>query len=183
MILGFTTQLNGEPTCFPEKILAGLLMEAEAANNVLFEADIQKHISEYAKFLNIEYDQLLDNIEIEMQGNPKYTTIRDDAKGRWEKSKMIDFYINVRKSNMFNFAPRIAVKRVQEVFMSYAFNDVIQISVDGKELFSFQEREQFAKNDGFDTWEAFFDFFYPKIQASEDKFYKGKLIQWTDLKY
>jgi len=67
--------------------------------------------------------------------------------------------------------------------MTYAFNDVIQISINGRELFGYNERLEFAINDGFDSWEDFFNYFYPKIKASPQGIYKPKLIHWTDKKY
>ena len=62
-------------------------------------------------------------------------------------------------------------------------SDIIQISVDDRELFSYTERMEFAINDGFDSWKDFFNYFYPKIKESPQEVYKLKLIHWTDLKY
>ena len=51
------------------------------------------------------------------------------------------------------------------------------------ELFGYSERLAFAQNDGFDTWEDFFNYFYPRIKAHRDEYYSGKIIHWTDLRY
>ena len=114
---------------------------------------------------------------------PKLHTIREDKTDRWKVGMKIDFFINVRKKDMFRFAPVLTVVSVQEVYMSYRSNDLIQISVNERELFGFNERLEFAQNDGFDTWEDFFNYFYPQIKATPNNFLKMKLIHWTDKQY
>lgn len=167
MILPFSTQLNGKETFFVEKI-------SKSIKSILFKKrEGFPHECVPSNFNFIEYCHC----------HPKLHTIRDDKTNRWKVGNKIDFYINVRQKNMFRFAPVLPVVSVQEVFMTYAFNDVIQISIDGKELFSYTERLEFAINDGFDNWEDFFNFFYPRIKESKEHFYKGKLIHWTNLKY
>ena len=84
---------------------------------------------------------------------------------------------------MFRFAPQFSVVSVQEIFMTYYHSDVIKISINGRELFGHPERLELALNDGFDTWEDFFNYFYPIIQKSKDKCFTGKIIHWTDFKY
>ncbi|HFG0564502.1 MULTISPECIES: hypothetical protein [Flavobacteriaceae] len=84
---------------------------------------------------------------------------------------------------MFRFAPRVPVVSTQEVFMTHYHSDIIQITIDDKELVSYAERLKFAINDGFDNWEDFFKFFYPKIKSAPEELYKPKLIHWTDLRY
>ena len=84
---------------------------------------------------------------------------------------------------MFRFAPKLPVVSTQEVLMTYYHSDIIQISIDGRELFGYIERLEFAINDGFDNWEDFFNYFYPKIKAAPKEVYKPKLIHWTDLRY
>ena len=166
MILPFSTQLNGKPTYFVEKIQAGLVQEQRFKEfNILdFEPE------------NFDFDYFLNCI-------PKIHTIREDKNDRWKAGTKIDFFINCRQPSMFRFAPVLPVVSVQEVLMTYYHSDIIQISVDGRELFSYIERTEFAINDGFDSWEDFFNYFYPKIKASPQDAYKPKLIHWTDLKY
>ena len=96
---------------------------------------------------------------------------------------MIDFFINVRQKNMFRFAPKVPVISTQQVYMTYAWGNIIEISIGSKQLVSHYEREQFAINDGFDNWDDFFNYFYPKIKAAPGELYKPKLIHWTDLRY
>ena len=162
MILPFSTQINKKPTYFVEKIHSGLVQ-----NNLMGDFELQDSPHEF-------------NLDVLATCEPKLHTIRDDVNDRWHKGVMIDFYINCRQKNMFQFAPRLPVVSTQEVFMTYAFNGVIEISVDDVYL---NDTLTFAQNDGFDTWEDFFNYFYPKIKANPDLFYKGKIIHWTDLKY
>lgn len=167
MILPFSTQLNGKPTYFVEKIQTALRLPY-FNNSVGFSPD---HVPPNMNFY------------VKSKCNPKLHTIREDLKDRWRKGTMIDFFINCRQKNMFRFAPRISVISTQHVFMTYWGNDIIQISVSGRELFGHNERLEFAINDGFDTWEDFFNYFYPIIEKSKDKCFSGKVIHWTDLRY
>lgn len=164
MILPFSTKLNGKPTFFVEKIISGLalnhLIEFETANIILNTPN---------KF----FDRTIIH-------SKKIHTIREDKKDRWKPGTMIDFFINTRTKDMFRFAPRIPVVDVQEVFMTYFCNDIIEISVDGTYINNITE---FAINDGFDSWNDFFNYFYPIIQSNKDKCFKGKIIHWTDNRY
>ncbi|MDN3673096.1 hypothetical protein QWY99_08555 [Flavobacterium branchiarum] len=167
MILGFSTKINNKPTCFVERIHQALRLP--------FFKDSVPFNSQHC---NKDFDYVMFPLL-----RPKLHTIREDKNDRWKSGMKIDFFINVRQKDMFRFAPVMKVVSVQDVYMSYRSNDVIQISVDDKELFVFSERLEFAQNDGFDTWEDFFDYFYPQIKATPDNFLKMKLIHWTDKKY
>jgi hypothetical protein len=176
MILPFSTQLNGKPTYFVERIWEALLRH-------YFQDD-----KEYVQFMNNHKERFGTNWdwfpdEHQRLTNPKIHTIREDKNNRWKPGTMIDFFINCRQKNMFRFAPQFSVVSVQEIFMTYYHSDVIKISINGRELFGHPERLELALNDGFDTWEDFFNYFYPIIQKSEDKCFTGKIIHWTDLKY
>jgi hypothetical protein len=164
MILGFSTQLNGKETFFVEKIILGLLEKSI----------ITYHEAQMA--LNIPFPHTI-------LVNSKLHTLRDDPNDRWHAGDTIDFFINVRTAKMFRFAPKTPVVSTQEVYMTYAYGDVIEISVDDTQLVSHAERLVFAQNDGFDNWEDFFNFFYPKIKEAKNQLYKPKLIHWTSLKY
>lgn len=189
MILPFSTQLNGKPTYFPEKILASLIdnkiiYELEFINLIKGET-IQKigKVQQNKDGIFIKGNIYKISFDNTLSHTPKLHTIREDKNDRWKSGVMIDFFINCRQPNMFRFAPRIPVVSTQTVYMSYAFNDLIEISVGHKELFGYAERLQFAQNDGFDTWEKFFDYFYPMIKATPNNFLKRKLIHWTDKRY
>lgn len=165
MKLQFSTHINGKPTYFVERIHSGLIM-----NELMdgFEAELT-----HKGF----------NIDAFAEKHMKLHTLRNDEDNVWQRGVPIEFMVNDQNMNSFQFAPVLPVVNVQEVFMTYAHSDLIQISIDGRELFSYSERLQFALNDGFDSWEDFFKYFYPKIQASPKKCYKLKLIHWTNLRY
>ncbi|MWB92968.1 hypothetical protein GON26_01210 [Flavobacterium sp. GA093] len=164
MILGFSTHLNGKPTFFVEKIHVGIRIENKVG---LSEAHVTPNY----------------NFFVKSKCKPKIHSIREDPKDRWEKGKKIDFFINVRKKDMFRFAPVLPVVSTQSVYMSYAYNDIIEISINGQQLHDQNKILEFVKNDGFDTWEDFFNYFYPLIRKTKDNWYAAKIIHWTDLKY
>jgi hypothetical protein len=175
MILPFSTQLNGKPTYFPEKILKSLLDLYQG--NEMIVGLIHESVYDYSQYKKDDFINILDLIE---ESKPKKHTIREDKKDRWQFGYLIDFFINTRTVNMFRFAPRINVVRVQKIEIIY--NEEIceslgpepAILVDGVCLNIFQI-EKLAENDGFDSVVDFFNYFNTD--------FTGKLIHWTDLKY
>jgi hypothetical protein len=162
MILPFSTKLNGKPTCFVEKIHSGLIQ-----NDLMRIFD-----------MDLAHEDFDTGVLVEC--HPKLHTIREDKNDRWKEGNEIHFFINCRQPNMFRFAPVLPVVSIQKVFMTYTFNDIIEISIDDNYVNNVLE---FAINDGFDTWEDFFNFFYPKIKENPNHVYKGKIIHWTNKKY
>ena len=169
MILPFSTQLNGKPTYFVEKIHAGLLI------NGLWEGGFDSNFAHN----NFSTDALAEK-------HAKIHTIREDKNNRWTPGTKIDFFINCRQPNMFRFAPVLPVVSVQKVEIIYfplttiPVRKVPVLKVDDEIIYDaagINEKQmlEFANNDGFDTIENFFSYF------NED--FTGKLIHWTDLKY
>ena len=176
MILPFSTQLNGKPTYFVEKILKGL-----AENNLITPEELSYRmcpapVVKYPTAYGFIFDMTIDI-------KSKLHTIREDKNDRWKPGTKIDFFINCRQKNMFRFAPVLPVVSVQKVEIVYYHNretltlDLPQkrgVIVDDKPLMR-SEIEQLALNDGFDTIENFFAYF------NED--FTGKIIHWTVLRY
>ncbi|NHN26777.1 hypothetical protein FIA58_013915 [Flavobacterium jejuense] len=182
MILSFSTKLNGKETYFVEKILNSIIIEAEIKGyeDEYYGQLVSQYIEPFVKIGSyLNYTSLIDHCAFL---KPKLHTIREDNNNRWKSGVNIDFFINVRKKNMFRFAPKIPVVSTQRIFMTYAHSDIIEITVGQKYLY-YQEKEQLALNDEFNSYEDFFNYFYEKIQANEDKCFSGKIIHWTDLKY
>ena len=167
MILPFSTKINGKETFFVEKIQVALRLPFFKDSVGFHEGYVPPNFNFYVK----------------SKCKPKLHTLRDDINDRWHRGIMIDYFINVRQKNMFRFAPKVPVISTQQVYMTYAWGNIIEISIGSKQLVSHYEREQFAINDGFDNWEDFFNYFYPKIKAAPGELYKPKLIHWTDLRY
>lgn len=176
MILPFSTQLNGNPTYFIEKIWEGLLRTVFKEDKE-YISNLNAHEEQFGK----HWDFLPE--ESERMTNPKIHTIREDKKERWKPGTKIDFFINCRQKNMFRFAPVLPVVSVQKVQIVYYHNretltlDLPQkkgVIIDDEPLMR-SEIEQLALNDGFDTIEDFFAYF------NED--FIGKIIHWTDLRY
>lgn len=165
MILPFSTSLNGKPTYFVERI--------------------HKGIREVLK-TGVPYKTKDFSYQFYMDCEPKLHTVREDLKERWRPGINIDFFINVRQKNMLRFAPVLPVVSIQEIEINYVptgKNLDLQpiVFIDKKffyhNLISNDSSKMFllAKNDGFDSIPAFFDYF--------NKDFKGKIIHWTDLKY
>ena len=117
-----------------------------------------------------------------IQNGTKIHTIIEDVHGRWKAGNSIQAATGVRTPN-YNCFFESQCTGVQDVFMTYAYNDLIQISVDGVELFGYQERMELVKKDGFETWEEFFNWFYPLIMKNPKKEFSGRIIDWTDYRY
>lgn len=164
MILPFSTQINGKPTYFVEKIHSGLLQ-----NDLLQGFDLG---SDH----NFDLDKLC-------TCEPKLHTIREDEKDRWKVGNKIDFFINCRQKDMFRFAPVLPVVSTQKVQIIYK-GLFVAVAIDGTLFYSSSDNSlgqgnlrmlQLSQNDGFDSIEDFFTYF--------DKDFTGKIIHWTGLKY
>lgn len=191
MILAFSTQINGKPTYFPEKIITGLafnkLIEFDEANYFLEDKLIEQCDKQYL----IKFCTTIIHI-------PKLHTIREDKKERWKPGINIDFFINVRQHNMYRFAPVLPVVSTQKIEfiwkdntenltclgMSYDktctimidnrfFGDVLLLK--GTVVSGSDNLPKFAQNDGFDTLQDLLSYF--------NKDFTGKIIHWTNLKY
>lgn len=173
MNLGFKLYLDDEktqPTHFPEKVLASLF-----ENSMLTEIEYNHWLKAYK--WNDQLYPYKDDVKA------KDHTIRDDESDSWKGGKLIHAAVGIRQPWYYRFAPVFPCLGTQEVFMTYAHNDLIEISIDDHELFGYSERLEFAQRDGFDTWQQFFDWWYPIIMKSEDEAYSGKLIHWTNKRY
>ena len=163
MILPFSTQLNGKPNHFVEKIWETILQKG-----------IQINVIDFIEFGR----KALPKNYIVGTHKPKLHTIREDKKERWKPGTKIDFFINCRQKNMFRFAPVLPVVSVQKIEIVYdkVFGKTLypEILIDNVKLHP-MKLEELAQNDGFDSIEDFFAYF------NED--FTGKLIHWTDLKY
>ncbi len=168
MILPFSTQMNGKPTYFVEKIWETILQKG-----------IQIKIND---FIELGHNALPRNYIVGTH-KPKLHTIREDKKERWKPGTKIDFFINCRQVNMFRFAPVLPVVSVQKIEIIYkgifiaVVVDKILFYTDADFTFGkgVEGMLQLAHNDGFDSIKDFFAYF--------DKDFTGKLIHWTDLRY
>lgn len=181
MILPFSTQLNGKPTHFVERIHIGLIEHNLWAGG--FDA-IFAHRGYSMNALN--------------EKNAKIHTIREDKNDRWKVGTNIDFFINCRQKDMFRFAPVLPVVSTQKIefiwkentenhtCLGTKFDRICTIKIDDNfygdayllndsVVSSSYTIPTFANNDGFDTPDELFAYF--------NKNFKGKIIHWTDFKY
>lgn len=119
---------------------------------------------------------------LKIKDGSKIHTIRDDKKNRWRNGMKIHFRTPRFSKNNHQFKEGVCVS-TQRILMTSESNDIIMISVGSKVLDTYEERLEFALNDGFGDWDSFFNWFYPLIQAAPDQTYKAKLIHWTDKRY
>lgn len=170
MILGFSTQwgndmpphMAGMPTYFPEKTLTSLV----------------------AHYPDFDWETYADQIDLTEQPydctpgyhHPKHHTIREDKYDRWKVGMDIHFYINVRKTNMFQFAPVLKVVSIQKIEIIHSSEKwrMPWVFVDGA-ILDANEIRTLAFNDGFESTKDFFEWFHQD--------FKGKIIHWTTLKY
>ena len=120
----------------------------------------------------------------------KKHTLRTDKKDRWKAGRIIHMATGVRTKayNQFNkhrkdLSRCISTQKV-EIFR-YLGNQRF-IKVDDRAL-GFEETKEFAISDGFDNWEAIFDWFTPvdksKPIEEQENYWEGKVIHWTNKKY
>lgn len=111
----------------------------------------------------------------------KIHTLRVDEKHRWKKGMEIHFATGVRTKNYdcFGKSPCLSI---QEVWLS-DHNGCIQVCVGNNFLLNEKQLQEFVKNDGFDSYESFHDWFYPLIEAEEEKRVSLRLIHWTYKRY
>jgi hypothetical protein len=176
MILPFSTQMNGKPTMFTNKIVKSMWQHYPLQ---MKELALSRKLPEHYVFEDL-------TVFKEEELNPKLHTIREDKTDRWHIGTKIDFFINCRQPTMFRFAPVLPVVSVQKVEIKWiSMTKPLGerrpwVRIDGKNIFTIEhfiteEMTQLALNDGFDNVQDFFAYF------KED--FKGKIIHWTDLKY
>lgn len=187
MILPFSTQLNGKPTYFIDKIWIGLCLK-----HIINARELEEYFTDY----RYKFGKSFDQIERPLSDNyfGKLHTIREDKTDRWKRGVMIDFYINNRSKNAFCFAPRIPVISTQDIFMTKRGNDIeITISkvgsyMGGDDFYLYHDdKEKLAINDGFVSYSEFVEYFSSVIAENGSKtgnyWFSGKIIHWTNLKY
>lgn len=172
MILPFSTQFkDGTPTNFIEKIWVGLRQKLPATAFMFND----KYVIDYTAKFEMHWDMFWSLTA----PNPKYHTIREDAKDRWQPGKKIHMVVFNRTKNQFQFAPVLECKSVQKIEISA--NPILgvneSVKIDGR-IMSTAEVIKLAHNDGFETMEHFFKWF-----IGDTKDFTGKIIHWTDLKY
>jgi len=162
MILPFSTKLNGLETDFVEKIAQSLY---------------------YTKFKDW-YDDNIDSnyggkyefkVARFLKAAPKIHSIRADENNRWKEGTKIDFFINNRTKKMVRIAPQVACISVQNILIVSKLKHIVVSNTNRVKNLSDSQIEQLALNDGFESAEAFFDYF------KED--FGGKLIHWTKHRY
>jgi hypothetical protein len=166
MTLSFSTELNGKPTYFVEKIISGLHM-----------------FNDFHFPLSDKYSHDLDMIET---CEPKVHTIREDKSNRWKPGIKIHFVINNRTDKRFQFVDTFPVISTQDIWIMPANKSVLVWQKDNNDssnsyrdgywkTLTQSQIEFLSRNDGFDTVQDFWNYF--------NREFGGKIIHWTGLLY
>ena len=177
MTLGFSVEIEGSYTYFPEKILS-------AARDLVSPRHFDKY---YRDAMHTNYnDKYRFSNDVFVLADPKLHSIRDDVNDLWQPGNLIHPVIYNRSKRRLQFAPTLVCVSTQKIEIFH--NDYsIEVYIDEKMIGKmywwgdiknpkfYGEIEKLAKNDGFKGPKEFFQYFNTN--------YTGKLIHWTDLKY
>lgn len=176
MTLSFSTvwpermgELAGQPNYFVEKIWRGLISECYL-NSTDYHNAYYDHLNRFGKELS-DFDKLFIN--------PKVHTIRYDPHNRWKPGNKIHMVINNRTKNRFQFAPVLECASVQDIKIVYRHikgGRIANVYIDGH-IMSESDVSVIAKNDGFPSVDAFYNWFDENTKSGT------KIIHWTNLKY
>lgn len=168
MILSFMTHFeNGKPTYFLDKIQECESVEKKSVLVVLYQT-IRLH-------KNLPYDVFTTIVDLDRTVNPKIHTLRRDKQNKWKKGKKIEFVIfeGTHIETCFSEGKCTGIQRV--VLVPEA-KEITLIDSSAKfGMRQIEDIEQFAKNEGFDSVEEFWEY-YDKPEAYT-------IIHWTDFKY
>lgn len=180
MTLAFSQELNGNPTYFVEKIVQGLMLNAN--NEDLLNTNKWAEIA-------LADNYVLCDKWYEGKLHSKIHTIREDKSKRWKVGNKIHFVINNRTPKRYQFAPIYEVVAIQDIEivwnnpqkMNFKSSSAIEVNdnfasvlIDGR-LMSFPLVSKLARNDGFESVNDFFGWF------NQD--FNGKIIHWTHYRY
>lgn len=182
MNLAFKTEINGEPTHFPEKIMRALHQNDLCSYAGLAEMYQNNLVAKPKSY------RFADHLRVEInEFDPKIHTIRADPNDRWRPGNLIHFFINSRTPNMFQFAPVVECVSIEHIRIEWepVFHEFktgkkfivrrwAKVFIENAELDS-SEIEKLAINDGFESIEKFFEYFNVDFE--------GKIIHWTKFKY
>ena len=175
MNLSFSEEINGKPQYFIRKIWRSLPPEIQDNDFDTFESDHRLRFNTGFCKPKIGVESL----------NPKIHTIRrfrtnatgDIAIRQWNKGMAIHMSINPGTVDYFRFAPLIFCTALQNIEINWASASntyLPEIKIDQR-LLTLPEINLLAVNDGFDTTEAFLNYFSLN--------FKGVLLHWTNFSY
>lgn len=162
--------IGGKPTYFIDRIWLCIAAH-QLIDDALFRSEKNKYAIEH-------YTKKRENWDYYYGNNAKWHTIRKG--NRFKKGDKLHMIVYNRTKNRFQFCPVLECTGTQDIFMTYAHNNIIEMSIDGT---YFYDRERVALNDGFDSYDEFFYFFYQAIMKDPDQSFSGQIIHWTNLKY
>lgn len=162
MNLGFSQEINGNPSIFIEKIWASIILnKLDGINKVQYYVYANLYKNQFGK----AWDSFMEEVA------PKLHTIRSGK--RWKAGDLIHFVVNAGSTTDFQFAPVLQCHSVQDFEIKYTPQSEFPIvCIEGKEI---QLLQQWVINDGFDSVSGFFTYFNAN--------FTGQLVHWTELIY
>lgn len=165
--------IGGEPTYFVDKIWLSIAAN-QLIDDCIFRSEKNKYLIEHWSKTGLSW-------EFSWRDYAKHHTIREG--NRFKTGDKLHMVIYNRTKKRFQFCPVLEVVSTQSIFMTYAYNDIIEMTIGSKYIFDYQVKEQLALNDGFESYEHFFCFFHHYITKKPDQEFSGQIIHWTPIRY
>ncbi|RYX86895.1 hypothetical protein EON73_02460 [bacterium] len=170
MNLGFSQEINGNPSNFIEKIWASIILnKLDGINKVQYHA--------YAALYNNQFNENWDGFMEEKK--PKLHTIRSGK--RWKAGDLIHFVIDTSPTTYFQFAPVFKCYSVQDIEIRNVSGQKKRpiVYIEGREIQLLENHRsilpELAVNDGFESINDFFAYFNTD--------FTGQLVHWTEFNY
>jgi hypothetical protein len=171
VLVKFAYKLNGKKTNFVEKIWAGF-----------FNYQIPNITPMELLCFYREKFPTGDIAGIQMKFKPgKIHTIRSEDYNNIRIGTKLFFLTDDGKGKGDRFTPGLPLVSTQSILIHFNLGR-IRVEIDGI-ICTDADIEILARNDGFDSSEEFQYYFLEKIHESQQKYYTGKIIHWTTLKY
>ena len=110
----------------------------------------------------------------------KKHTIRTDKHNQWHMGAELDFYTS--KEGVFKSGSIVSIQPVSIFIIDNPAKKDLVVMIDGSAKLA-SLMPEFIKNEGFESFEDFENFFIPKVFAAKKQEYIGKLIHWTSKRY
>ncbi|GAB3177541.1 hypothetical protein [Telluribacter humicola] len=179
MILPFSTHFkDGQPNYFVEKIMASLPNEKYGNK---YEYLKWGEGTRFSWMIDLKEKDVPYRPDLTLQApRPKLHTFRGDKTRRWKPGMTIHAVLFNRSKHYWQFSEMDCVG-VQNVLMERQAHTRIRLQFGGPTkpfIWSQEDVQEIAKNDGFENLDQFEQWFLPKPGI-----WQGRLIHWTSHRY
>lgn len=113
----------------------------------------------------------------------KIHTIREDKPNRWKTGVKIHMATGVRTKNYTCFDDSKTCTGLQRITLKGTSGNDMEITINKRIITSDEEIMKLVKNDGFDSYDDFFSYFFPLLKKCKNHKFSGFIIHWTDFRY